>query len=45
MSSEHHRNRYMRLFVFFDLPIETAQQRKESGIDVKPGDAVLEISR
>lgn len=29
MSSECHRIRYMRLFVFFDLPIETAQQRKE----------------
>lgn len=32
MSSDHHRIRYMRLFVFFDLPIETAQQRKEYGL-------------
>lgn len=29
MSGEHYRIRYMRLFVFFDLPIETAQQREE----------------
>ena len=32
MSSDHQRIRYMRLFVFFDLPIETAQQRKEYGL-------------
>lgn len=29
MSGDRQRIRYMRLFVFFDLPIEMAQQRKE----------------
>lgn len=29
MSGDRQRIRYMRLFVFFDLPTETAQQRKE----------------
>ena len=26
------RNRYMRLMVFFDLPVESAKQRKEYGL-------------
>ena len=29
MSDENTRVRYMRLIVFFDLPVETAKQRKE----------------
>lgn len=29
MNDSHHRIRYMRLLVFFDLPVETASQRKD----------------
>ena len=29
MNDSHHRIRYMRLLVFFDLPVETVSQRKD----------------